>query len=32
MGCSVWSNDDDLVELQRIKTYTTAEMLRMLED
>ena len=32
LGCPVWSNDNDLVELKRIKTYTTAEMLRMLED
>jgi predicted nucleic acid-binding protein len=31
LKCPVWSNDNDLVELKQIKTYTTAEMLRILE-
>ncbi|GAB6273561.1 MAG: PIN domain-containing protein [Peptococcaceae bacterium] len=29
LKCTVWSNDNDLVELEQIKTYTTAEMLRL---
>ncbi|WP_279221023.1 PIN domain-containing protein [Desulfofundulus salinus] len=31
LKCPVWSNDNDLVELKQIKTYTTAEMLCILE-
>lgn len=31
LKCTVWSNDNDLVELEQTKTYTTAEMLRLVD-
>lgn len=31
LKCTVWSNDNDLVELEQTKTYTTAEMLRLID-
>ncbi len=31
MKCPVWTNDDDLVELEQVKTFTTAEILCLLE-
>lgn len=30
LGCPVWSNDNDLKQLQEIKVYTTAEVLQRL--
>ncbi|RJQ24799.1 MAG: PIN domain nuclease [Peptococcaceae bacterium] len=32
LGCPVWSNDNDLVELKELKVYTTAVMLNWLDD
>ncbi len=31
LGCPVWSNDNDLVELESIKVYTTAMILKELD-
>ena len=31
LGCPVWSNDNDLVELKEIEVYPTAVMLKKLE-
>jgi len=31
LKCKVWSNDNDMVELEQTKTYTTAEMLRLID-
>jgi len=30
LKCPVWTNDDDLVELEQVKTFTTAEILCLL--
>lgn len=31
LKCKVWSNDNDMVELEQTNTYTTAEMLRLID-
>jgi predicted nucleic acid-binding protein len=32
LGCPIWPNDNDLKDVEEIKVYTTAVMLRRLDD
>lgn len=32
IGCPIWSNDNDLKDVEEVKVYTTAVMLRQLEN